>query len=531
MLASIFLSASAMAQEAESAIIPIPAKVTQASGTFTINSKTKIILPQANADWLRAVVVLNERIDAVVGYKLPTSKGRSSRGNAIFCRINPKIASEGYTLKVRKGGVTVEASEPAGLFYALQTVRQLLPVDIESQVPVQGLALTVPCITVEDAPRFAYRGMHLDVCRHFFDVNFVKRYVDELAYHKLNTFHWHLTEDQGWRIEIKKYPKLTSIGAWRSGTITGRGSVKPYRYDTVRHGGFYTQDQIREVVAYASTRFVTVIPEIEMPGHALAALAAYPELSCSGGPFDVSNKWGIFRDVYCSREETFTFLEDVLTEVMDLFPSKLIHIGGDECPKVRWSRCEACQKRMDDNGLKTEAQLQSYFITRIEKFINSKGRNIIGWDEILEGGLAPNATVMSWRGVKGEIEAIKQHHNVVMTPGKPLYLDHYQSKPESNEPLAIGGYNPIDSVYAYEPIPAEISSDQAKYVIGAQANVWTEFMPDEKQVEYMVYPRICALAEVVWSPVAQRNFTNFSKRLEKHKARFDRQGIRYFGKK
>jgi hexosaminidase len=284
-------------------------------------------------------------------------------------------------------------------------------------------------------------------------------------------------------------------------------------------------------VEYARKRFITVIPEIEMPGHALAALASYPELSCSGGPFDVMTRWGIFRDVYCAKDETFSFLEDVLTEVIDLFPSKYIHIGGDECPKVRWKRCKACQDQMQKNGLKNEEELQSYFITRIEKFLNSKGREIIGWDEILEGGLAPNATVMSWRGIKGGIEAAKQHHNVIMTPGNPLYFDHYQAKTgEVQQPLAIGGYNPIDSVYAYNPVPKELTSEQAKYIIGAQANVWTEFIPTEAQVEYMVFPRISALAETVWTPLEQKDLEKFKQRLEKHKERYAIQGIRYFGK-
>lgn len=518
-------------QEASSiSVIPMPAKLVQHAGEFTITSKTRIVVPDGAPDWAMAADALNDRLAVSVGYRLAVGhKGGS--GNAIKCELNPKVAKEGYKLKVKKSGVTVEASDPSGFFYALQTVRQLLPKEVESSAKVEGVKLSLPCVDVEDAPRFAYRGMHLDVCRHFYDVAFVKRYIDQLAFHKLNTFHWHLTEDQGWRIEIKKYPKLTTVGAWRDGTVIGRASSRPYRYDTVRHGGFYTQDQIKEVVEYARKRFITVIPEIEMPGHALAALASYPELSCSGGPFDVMTRWGIFRDVYCAKDETFSFLEDVLTEVIDLFPSKYIHIGGDECPKVRWKRCKACQDQMQKNGLKNEEELQSYFITRIEKFLNSKGREIIGWDEILEGGLAPNATVMSWRGIKGGIEAAKQHHNVIMTPGNPLYFDHYQAKTgEVQQPLAIGGYNPIDSVYAYNPVPKELTSEQAKYIIGAQANVWTEFIPTEAQVEYMVFPRISALAETVWTPLEQKDLEKFKQRLEKHKERYAIQGIRYFGK-
>jgi hexosaminidase len=354
--------------------------------------------------------------------------------------------------------------------------------------------------------------MHLDVCRHFFDVDFVKKYIDLLARYKMNTFHWHLTEDQGWRIEIKKYPKLTEVGAWRSGSQVGPYSRR--EYDSVPYGGFYTEEQIKEVVAYAAARHITVVPEIEMPGHAMAALASYPQLGCTGGPYEVQKGWGVYDDVFCAgNDSVFTVLEDVLTEVMDLFPGQYIHIGGDECPKERWKNCAKCQARMKANGLKDEHELQSYFIQRIEKFVNSKGRKIIGWDEILEGGLAPNAAVMSWRGTEGGVAAAKQKHNVVMSPGSHCYFDHYQGDP-ANEPLAIGGFTTVQKVYSYEPIPAELKPEEAKYILGAQGNVWTEYILKPENVEYMAVPRMLALAEVLWTPKEKRDEADFIHRLE-----------------
>jgi hexosaminidase len=344
----------------------------------------------------------------------------------------------------------------------------------------------------------------------------------------MNTFHWHLTEDQGWRIEIKKYPKLTETGAFRKETIVGHAGKPPLVYDGIPYGGFYTQDEVREVIAYAASRFITIIPEIEMPGHALAALASYPELSCTGGPFEVGTKWGVEDDVFCAgKEGTFSFLEGVLTEVIDLFPGKYIHIGGDECPKVRWEKCPFCQKRIKDEGLKDEQELQSYFIQRIEKFLISKGRKLIGWDEILEGGLAPEATVMSWRGTEGGIAAAKEKHDVIMTPSKYVYLDYYQCEPEG-EPLAIGGYLPLERVYSYDPMPAELTADEQKYILGVQGNVWTEYIPTPEQLEYMAYPRMFAIAETGWSPEKLKDFDEFLSRLEILKKRYDAIGINYF---
>ena len=364
----------------------------------------------------------------------------------------------------------------------------------------------------------------LDVARHFFDIEFVKKYIDFIALHKMNTFHWHLTDDQGWRIEIKKYPKLTEIGAYRNGTIIGR--YPGTGNDNIHYGGFYTQEQIKEVVAYAAKRHITVIPEIEMPGHAKAALASYSNLGCSGGPYEVKQTWGVEEEVFCAgNDSVFTFLQDVLDEVIPLFPSQYVHIGGDECPKSRWKTCPKCQKRIKDHNLKDEHELQSYFVQRMEKYVNSKGKKMIGWDEILEGGLAQNATVMSWRGEAGGIEAAKQDHDVIMTPGTHVYLDHSQSKKEDS--VTIGGYLSVQKVYSYEPVPGVLSTKQKKHVLGAQGNVWTEYMKSPRKVEYMLFPRLSALSEVLWSPPASRSWNEFEKRLAVQFKRYDLWGVNY----
>jgi len=423
---------------------------------------------------------------------------------ALTVTSDKSLPTEGYKLVVTPERIDLRGADRAGLFHGIQTLIQLLP--------PKGQETAIPSLTINDHPRFAWRGMHLDVCRHFFPVEFVKKYIDLLARYKMNRFHWHLTDDQGWRIEIKKYPKLTEVGAWRSGSQVGPYSRR--EYDSIPYGGFYTQDQIREVVAYASARHITVVPEIEMPGHALAALASYPELGCTGGPYEVNKGWGVFEEVFCAgNDSTFAMLEGVLAEVMELFPSELIHIGGDECPKESWKACSKCQARKKAHDLKDEHELQSYFIQRIEKFVNSKGRKIIGWDEILEGGLAPNAAVMSWRGTEGGVAAAKLKHNVVMSPGSHCYFDHYQGDP-ANEPLAIGGYTTVQKVYSYEPIPVELKPDQHKYILGAQGNVWTEYILTPEHVEYMAVPRMLALAEVLWIPKEKRDEADFIRRLE-----------------
>ena len=433
-------------------------------------------------------------------------------------RGEPRAHPEQYVLEVTPHAVLVSAPTHAGLFYGLQTLRQLLPTGDE-------LPRALSAVRIEDTPRFAYRGMHLDVGRHFFPVAFVKRYIDLMAMYKMNTFHWHLTEDQGWRIEIKKYPRLAEVGGCRNETILEK-NFDPYVGDGIPYCGFYSKDDIREVVAHARSRYVTVIPEIEMPGHSLAALAAYPEYACTPGPFEVATTWGIHEDIYCPTEETFAFLQDVLTEVMELFPSRYIHIGGDEAPKTRWEQSPIAQEIIRREGLADEHELQSYFVSRIEQFLLQHGRRLIGWDEILEGGLAPEATVMSWRGTVGGIEAARHGHDVIMTPYSHVYFDYYQADP-AYEPLTIGGFTPLDLVYAFEPVPDELTPTEARHVLGAQGNVWTEYMKTTDYVEYMVFPRLLALSEVVWSPKSGRSWDHFVTRLPRQFRLLDRFGINY----
>ena len=447
-------------------------------------------------------------------------------GNEIKFILDTEIESmEGYILEITPEQIKIKARHDQGAFYAVQTLRQLLSPEFENGSYSKNKAF-IRSIYITDTPRFTYRGMHLDVGRHMFSVDFIKKYIDALALLKMNTFHWHLTEDQGWRIEIKKYPKLQEIAAYRSETLIGHYNTQPQLFDGKKYGGYYTQEEIKDIVAYAAERHVTIIPEIELPGHSQAAIAAYPELGCTGQQVEVAKKGGVFENIYCPKEETFAFLEAVFDEVLDLFPSKYIHIGGDEAPKTHWKNCDDCQALIKREGLKDEHELQSYFISRIETYLNSKGRQIIGWDEILEGGLAPNATVMSWRGFNGAIEAAKQHHNVILTPGSHCYFDHYQSE-NKDEPLAIGGFLPLEKVYNFEPIPEELTQDESKYVLGAQGNVWTEYMPTSQKVEYMVFPRILALSEVVWSNSEQKNYKNFVSKVEHFHERLDALDINY----
>ncbi len=426
--------------------------------------------------------------------------------------------TEAYVLRVTSDAVTLRAGSRAGLFYGIQTLRQLI-------TSVEGAQPTIPAVVIDDAPRFPYRGMHLDVGRHFFPVEFIKRYIDLMSQYKMNTFHWHLTEDQGWRLEIRGHPRLTEVGSCRSETMVAK-NYSPYVGDGTEYCGFYTQEEAREVVDYAAARFVTVIPEIELPGHSLAALSAYPEYACTEGPFAAATSWGVFADIYCPTEETFAFLEAVLGEVMEIFPSRYIHIGGDEAPKRRWRQSPKAQAVIRREGLANEDELQSYFIRRIERFLLDSGRRLIGWDEILEGGLAPEATVMSWRGVDGGIEAARQGHDVIMTPTSHAYFDYYQGQ-EEFEPLAIGGFLPLERVYGFEPIPAELSPDEARHVLGAQGNVWTEFMKTPERVEYMAYPRAVAMAEVAWSPAAARSLDDFERRLVAQLRRLEALGVNF----
>ncbi len=503
-------------------IIPQPALLTNLEGTFAIGSNTKILINSENPEMRKVTTYLCHYLDEFYGLKNKTIFSGAAEKKTIFIKLNTglSISKEAYNLTVLAKGILLEAPSANGLFYGVQSLLQLMP-----PIKQKLSEVIVPCVEIKDTPRFSWRGLHLDVGRHFMPKEFILKYLDYMAIHKFNTFHWHLTEDQGWRIEIKKYPKLTEIGSKRKETLVGHSGSKIF--DNTPVGGFYTQEEVKEVVAYAADRFITVVPEIEMPGHSLGALAAYPELGCTGGPYEVATSWGVFDNVYCAgKEETYTFLQDVLTEVMPLFPGEYFHIGGDECPKTQWQKCALCKQKMKDEGLKTEHELQSYFVQRMEKFLNENGKKLIGWDEILEGGLAPNAAVMSWRGEKGGIAAAKEHHYVVMTPGDYCYLDHYQADPKT-EPLAIGGFLPLKKVYSYEPVPSVLTNDEAKYVMGAQGNVWTEYLATPEQVEYMVYPRAAALAEVVWSPKGSKDFENFKNRLVRLTKLYDLLGMKY----
>lgn len=505
-------------------IIPEPNYIQPEPGVFGLSDTTIIVASdqmfeaQYLKNYLQQQYGINVRIDA----HYPPFKNFIALLSTVVNNA-ADMDQEAYQLKITKKGVTISAVGEAGQFYGVQSLIRLLPAGKSSR-------LLVPCVQVADAPRYQWRGMHLDCSRHFFTKEEVKKYIDYMAMYKFNTFHWHLTDDQGWRIEIKRYPLLTAVGGERKQTLVGKPAKDPKndKYDGKPYGGFYTQDDVREIVAYATQRHITIVPEIEMPGHSLAALAGYPQYSCTGGPFETYTTWGVSDDVYCAgNDSTFAFIENILTEVFDLFPGKYIHIGGDECPKDRWKACPKCRKRMKEEHLKNAEELQSYFISRIETFVNSKGRQIVGWDEILEGGLAPNATVMSWRGTEGGIAAAKQNHYVVMTPGNPCYFDHYQSRDKASEPLAIGGFNPLDSVYNYDPTPASLSASEQKYILGAQGNVWTEYITDFSKVEYMALPRMCALSEVLWTKPENKNYRDFITRLGLHLKMLDRMNVNY----
>ena len=508
------------------AVIPLPQEITQGGNTpFLLKPSTPISYQEGDTEMEQTARFLASYIKEATGYEPKVIAGNADRG------IHLSIASdiqhpEGYRLLVSENGIEIAGASNAGIFYGVQTLRKSIP------AVAVGMDVELPSICINDYPRFPYRGMHLDVSRHFFPTDSVKKFIDMLALHNMNRFHWHLTDDQGWRIEIKKYPELTKIGAQRKETVIGRNSGK-YDGKPYGEGMFYTQDEIRDVIAYAQERFITIIPEIDLPGHQLAAITTYPELGCTGGPYEVWTQWGVSDDVICAgNEKAMTFLEDVLGEVIDLFPSEYIHVGGDECPKVRWKSCPKCQARIKAEGIKgdskhtAEEYLQSYVISRMEKFVESKGRHIIGWDEILEGGLAPNTTVMSWRGMDGGIEAAKQKHNVVMTPNTYVYLDYYQSADTDLEPEAIGGYLPLEKVYSFEPT-AGISPEDQKYVIGAQANLWTEYIPTFSQVEYMIMPRIDAVADIQWSDPSKKDYQTFLPRVARMTQLYDRLGYNY----
>ena len=520
------LPSTAAGQTADFNIIPRPQQVNVSNDApFTLSAKTVISLGTNSQNMKRNANMLASYIEQATGIR--PAVGKSKNGTAIVLTIDKTIANaEGYKLDADAKQIRIAGASAAGVFYGIQTLRKSLPL-------VNGKAskVSIPAVHIADAPRFAYRGTHLDVSRHFVTADSVRQFIDMLALHNINRFHWHLTDDQGWRIEIKKYPLLTQIGSKRAQTVIGHNSGK---YDGKPYSGFYTQKQIRDIVKYAADRYITIVPEIDLPGHMQAALAAYPDMGCTGGPYEVWQKWGVSDNVLCAgNNKTLTFIDNVLKEITQLFPSKYIHVGGDECPKTQWQKCPKCQARIKalnleaKDGHSAEERLQSYIITHASNYLKSLGRNTIGWDEILEGGLAEGATVMSWRGESGGIAAAKQHHDVVMTPNSYLYFDYYQSLDKANEPLAIGGYLPLETVYSYEPMPKELTADEARHIIGVQANIWTEYMPTFKQMQYMALPRLAALSEVQWSQPALKDYTSFTNRLTEFTHMYDRLGYNY----
>ena len=497
-------------------VIPHPASVKVYEG------ETEVAGAAFKADEVLGEMALT----AIKGFEnqLVAASGKasgSSKAQFIF-KADRNLACEEYSIEACGNKVVVKASGLNGVLYAIETMKQMLPEEVYTSQAAEDEDWKLPCMRIQDKPRFGYRGMHMDVSRHFFDMNEVKRYIDIMAIHKLNVLHWHLTDDQGWRLEIKKYPQLTEIGAVRNKTIIGhiRNSRK---YDHTRYGEgcFFTQDQVKEIIAYAAARGIEIIPEIDLPGHMLAALATFPELGCTGGPYEVWGDWGIADDVLCvGKESTMLFLEDVLAEVAELFPSEYVHIGGDECPKVRWESCPHCQAKIAELGLKddekhtAEHYLQSYVTDRMEKFLATKGKKIIGWDEILEGEVAPNATVMSWRGVQGGLEAVRLGHDAIMVPYTHLYFDYYQSKDTADEPLGIGGYVPVELVYSFEPFTDEMTDEEKSHILGIQANLWTEYIPTDSHLEYMLLPRLSALSEIQWCEPAGKDYDRFLRNME-----------------
>lgn len=503
-------------------VIPLPQMVKEGNGSFQLNKEVYLYYSDPSLKSLSALIVSGIKDASGISVKTILQDQKPKKSRFIHILLDPSITNaEGYVLDVTPASIVIKAKKENGLFYGVQTLLQLIPIDGKKNIQT---------VHIEDEPRFAWRGMMFDNCRHMYTVEFIKKFIDQLAYHKLNKFHWHLTEDQGWRIEIKKYPKLQTISAYRNGTQVGYDRKKT---DSIPYGGYYTQEQIKDIVAYAASRYIEVIPEIEMPGHSIAAISAYPSLACNasgfetGKPHEVRQVWGVTKDIYCAgNDSVFVFLQDVLTEVMQLFPSKYIHIGGDEAPHDAWKKCPKCQRRIQEEGLKDEAELQSWFIRRMEKFINLHGKKLIGWEEIMHGGLTPNATVHSWLGTKSGLAASKMGNDVIMSPYSHLYFDGYQAD-HTIEPAAIGYWVPLDTVYAFEPRHPQMNDENAKHLLGAQANVWTEFIATEPYFEYMVYPRMDALAEITWTQKEKKNFTDFKLRLQSQFKWYDLQKINY----
>ncbi|MEG2060267.1 MAG: beta-N-acetylhexosaminidase [Alistipes sp.] len=503
------------------AIVPKPVQLQAQDGVFELSGKTPICTTFEQEELSYATAALNEIVQPIFGKALTIKAVSAPQSDAINIMRNKEMADEQYSLSITPSEINITAGGAAGVFYAIQTIRQLIPINAFSTKDIRAFEL--PAVTIDDQPTMGYRGFMFDVARHFFSVDDVKRALDIVALHKMNIFHWHLTDDQGWRIEIKKYPRLTEIGSIRKQTVVGHNSGT---YDGIPHGGFYTQEQIKDVVAYAKERFITVIPEIEIPGHSVAALTAYPELGCTGKDYEVLTQWGVDDRVLCiGKEPTFTFIKDVLSEVLELFPSKYIHIGGDECPTVEWEKCPLCQARMKAEGLKTERQLQGYTTKRVEEFLNERGRSLVGWDEILEGGVTPNATIMSWRGTDGGIQAAQQGNHAIMAPTTHCYLDYNQVENAENEPAGWGGYLPVEQVYALDPY-ANLSVEQRSYILGVQGNLWTEYITTMQQAEYMALPRLSAIAEVGWN-YDGKNYTDYCERLQHLAKVYDSYGYNY----
>jgi hexosaminidase len=498
------------------ALLPQPVTLRPGEGHFSLTEATVIVVERET----RSIgQLLADALARASGFSLPLVTYRTTQETAIVLVVDAALThlgKEGYMLTVDEQAVTIVGADLAGVFYGTQTLRQLFAPAIFSAEPVKQ-QWDIAAVTIEDAPRFPWRGMLLDTARHFFPPVEILKLIDLLALHKINVLHLHITDDQGWRMESKRYPRLTEVGAWRKETVIGH-ALKPEGYDGTPHGGFYRQEELREMVAYAQERFVTIVPELDMPGHARAALAAYPELGVSGQPLEVATTWGIFPDLYSPTAHTLHFLQDVLTEIMEIFPAPVIHVGGDEAIKDQWQASPAVQARIKALGLADEQELQSWFLSQIGTFLHQHGRRFIGWDEILEGGLPEGALVMSWRGLEGGLAAARAGHDVVMTPQAYVYLDHYQSN-DPAEPLAIGGYTPLEKIYSFDPLPAALTPEQARHILGAQANLWSEYITTPAHLEYMAFPRLIALAELTWTPQAQRDFADFRQRLARHEER------------
>ena len=519
----VLLSLSVSAQKADYSVVPFPNSIKYQKGCFILDGTVSINVATNNKDMLRNASFLQQFVKQQVGLQLAVNAPKAKK-TIVLALDNKMTQDEGYKIVVSSKLVTISGKTPAGVFYGIQTLRKSLPTENTSSVEM-------PAVVVTDAPRFQYRGAHVDVSRHFFSVSDLKSHIDMFALHNINRLHWHLTDDQGWRVEIKSLPRLTEVGSVRMETMIGN---KFWDFDGRPYGGFFTQDEIREIVRYAKERYITIVPEIDLPGHMLAALTAYPNLGCTGGPYHVWTSWGVSRAVLCAgNDEVLTFLDTVLGEICDLFPSPLIHVGGDECPKDLWKECPKCQARIKALGLKgddkhsAEQYLQSFITKHVETFLNARGRNIIGWDEILEGEIAPNATVMSWRGEAGGIEAAQKGHDVIMTPTSHLYFDYYQMSDRDHQPLAFNGYVPMSKVYSFEPVPSVLTADQQKHIIGLQCNLWTEYVPDLKQAQYMYLPRMAALSEIQWSDKSVRDYNRFTSQLPHMMSLYDRLGYNH----